>query len=308
MELFRSNIMISKTVGRIIKHIRKPILTFDPRKTFFQLRIVWLTIIGILGFTMYSGILIEPGLSTTLCRTGECYADFIEQYQFQIGLLAILVPILAVYAAQHRSAISVEQIRQSEIQNRFTNFYKHREEFDKYIRAHKETAWLNNTTIIHSKIFPLANEGNYRVQQEFIDNCVKYVQILKLGLEDWFQYDLADDIDKTDKLASCNYLNRDLTPINTDAENELGFGFFSFIYHKGALTRIKNYQIPHYARVNALCNDKEKRLGILNTLVELEKFIILITDFDEQCRLSELDGVSDIRSLIEENHNYIKGV
>jgi len=106
---------------------------FSPDKSFFQLGIVWLTfaIIFITSITLIYGVTTTE--SYTGCMSAACFETFITSYKLPMGVLSLLIPLGAIYAAQHRSELTIAQIRASERQNILNNYYDSINDFGNYL-------------------------------------------------------------------------------------------------------------------------------------------------------------------------------
>ncbi|WDE07667.1 hypothetical protein SG34_012675 [Thalassomonas viridans] len=142
---------------------------FDPRKYFFQLWTVRFAVISVLSIIALTIWGLEKEYTFQLCKTTVCYNDFVRDFKFQLGLLASLIPILAVCAAQHRSVISLEQIKVAEAQNTFANHFKHQEEFEKYIKGRDELAWIDDCNSLHRAIFTQSKQGDYTISFTYMN-------------------------------------------------------------------------------------------------------------------------------------------
>lgn len=95
---------------------------------------------------------------------GMNYVIF-DLFKAPLAILGFGIPILGLLGINHRSAQTKRQIQLSELQNNFTNYYKHIDEFDKYIveTLHGEK-WFKSSMErrhLHKKLFPKASEGQY---------------------------------------------------------------------------------------------------------------------------------------------------
>jgi hypothetical protein len=83
-----------------------------------------------------------------------------------LAIAALIIPIVALLAANHRSEQTKEQIRVTNAQNVFSNYYKHIDEFNKYLssRVDKEV----DLRFSHSNIYPYASMGDYSLSEKLI--------------------------------------------------------------------------------------------------------------------------------------------
>ncbi|MEN4749727.1 hypothetical protein ABEH28_08135 [Pseudomonas sp. Ps21-P2] len=166
-------------------------LDFDPHVTFLKLKSVAYVIITILVSALLITLTIlvfTPNLKFN--PSSEGWNNAIEIFKFPLGLLAVSIPLIALFAANHRSVqskaqmeLTQSQIKLSNIQleltqsnNHLTNYYKHVDEFQKYLETH-----VNNLEFIdgnkaqvayprklHKMIFPGAKRGALKVDEDFI--------------------------------------------------------------------------------------------------------------------------------------------
>ena len=150
---------------------------FNPNVSFFRLAIVWSTLFFIVGLSLLLIAIANYGTNYQLCSSTDCYNNFITQFKLPLGILSLLIPLGAIYAVQHRSEQSLAQIKTSEGQNNFVNYYKHLEEFEKYLKskAIDTKVYVNQT---HAEIFQGSRDGDFNIlnsTQELIAN--KYLEI-----------------------------------------------------------------------------------------------------------------------------------
>ncbi|MBO0154594.1 MULTISPECIES: hypothetical protein [Vibrio] len=83
----------------------------------------------------------------------------------------MIIPIVALLAANHRSEQTKEQIRVTNQQNNFANYYKHIEEYEKYAMtiADYEEISRRNIRRNHKLLFSRAIDGDYSVSTELLE-------------------------------------------------------------------------------------------------------------------------------------------
>lgn len=89
------------------------------------------------------------------------FNDFISIFRFPLGILTLIIPIVALLAANHRSEQTKEQIRVTADQNNFANYYKHLEEFVKYVDKQECAEYTSGARYIHKMLYPDAQLGRY---------------------------------------------------------------------------------------------------------------------------------------------------
>lgn len=151
---------------------------FDPEKAFFQLPIVWGTVVLFVtvAIILTAIILTNSSLKIDLSYTG--FNLWITIHKLPLAILALLIPVIAVLAANHRSEQTKESISLTKSQNRFSNYYKHLEEFTKYTtKLEEKYAGLKiNTRKLHGHLFKDSRIGNYLIPEEISINLQKELQ------------------------------------------------------------------------------------------------------------------------------------
>ncbi len=115
--------------------MKKQSVFFDPETSFFKLPIVWYVVfvIGLAAWTVTDEILTHGDYQ--YIGTAEAFNTMASDFKVPLGILSLLIPIVAVMTAHHRSEMTLKQIRESQAQNNFSNYYKHIEEFEKTYQA-----------------------------------------------------------------------------------------------------------------------------------------------------------------------------
>lgn len=137
-------------------------LMFDPEKSFFSLPIVWFTV----GITvLFSGlvcflIVLNDNLAFDLTSKGFNYAIVI--FKVPLGILALLIPIVALLAGNHRSEQTAHHMSVLRSQNNFQNYRQHRDDFKQYCAdvAGDRFCTIDNPNKYHSDLFPKAKDGD----------------------------------------------------------------------------------------------------------------------------------------------------
>lgn len=125
----------------------------------------------ILGGALTVGTTVAIGYHTnlSLCFTATCFNNLLEFFKVPIRLLAATLSIIGLIALAHRSEQSAKQIKLSESQNNFSNYYKHREEFIKNFEDKQKSQWPPKLIKIegdaiefHHVLYPGARRGDYK--------------------------------------------------------------------------------------------------------------------------------------------------
>ena len=158
---------------------------FDPNTSFLNLRIVRQTFGYLLAIalTITVAIIYNDNLTANFSYAG--FNNALTIFKVPLGILASIIPIIALLATNHRSEQTKEQIRLTNENANFSNYYKHTEEFEVFIEKHalKDGLKVEYPRKLHKTIFPHAKKGNYRVPSsinEHIDDClIKIVDAAK---------------------------------------------------------------------------------------------------------------------------------
>jgi hypothetical protein len=158
---------------------------FNPNVSFFSLTIVWVTFILITGIALLLIIIANSSINYQLCGSAECYNNFITLFKLPLGILSLLIPIGAIFAVQHRSEQSIAQIKTSEGQNNFVNYYKHLEEFGKYLKT-KSIDTKVHANQSHAVIFEEGRNGDFNISesiQKFIETVSSEIYLKLKAIE-----------------------------------------------------------------------------------------------------------------------------
>ena len=144
---------------------------FNPKKSFFELPVVrWaIGIHVVIAAASALAILItgDYGFSPT----ADGFNNFLHDFKFPIGVLAMLIPVMALLATNHKSEQAREEIKAAESHNNFVNYYKHIEEFEKF--SDEIGVKDFNHREFHRIVFSNARKGDFRVGSDikgFLDN------------------------------------------------------------------------------------------------------------------------------------------
>lgn len=159
-------------------------LDFDPHVTFLKLKsvaYVIITIVVVASLIALTILVFTPNLKFN--PSSEGWNNAIEIFKFPLGLLAVSIPLIALFAANHRSVQSKAQMELTQFQinltqtnNYITNYYKHVDEFQKYLGSHhfgfnekkEEHPKVAYPRKLHKVLFPEAKMGILTVDKEFV--------------------------------------------------------------------------------------------------------------------------------------------
>ncbi|QNH05393.1 hypothetical protein HNQ27_22420 [Pseudomonas sp. B11D7D] len=159
---------------------------FDPNKSFIELPIaIWTTAIFLaIAALITATIVANSDLNFAPTHEGFNYAA--NAFKFPLGILATLIPIIALLAANHKSEQTKEQMRLASTNNNFTNYFKHLSEFESYIEKHQEDKSIIIKSIrnLHKLSFPYAKLGNYQASNSLIKKSEETIEKIIHGIEE----------------------------------------------------------------------------------------------------------------------------
>lgn len=172
---------------------------FDPHTSFLHLPIVKFTAFSLVAVSLFWGgvIVVNSKVDWDLSYIG--FNHFLVVFRFPLGILAIIIPVIALLAANHRSEQTKEQIKVTNEQNIFSNYYKHIDEFSKYI-ALKDGGFENGIKVeprySHSLVFPYAKDGDYSISNDLIEIIIDLMLIPLKTLNACLDANLGESMDE----------------------------------------------------------------------------------------------------------------
>lgn len=158
-------------------------------------------LIPIICGSVLAGLIYKYSDVGNLCASSECIQNFFDRFKFPITVAGMALPFIALVAAIQRSKETSLQISLASMQygeaiknNRFGNYLKHREGFDKLIdgynkRAKGETVQkpIIETPSLYADIFPDSgfNNRNWHGQhdEKLLDAIEKNSATLMLQMQ-----------------------------------------------------------------------------------------------------------------------------
>tara|TARA_R110002072_G_scaffold12295_3_gene53565 strand:- start:2479 stop:3345 length:867 start_codon:yes stop_codon:yes gene_type:complete len=151
---------------------------FNPEKSLLSLNVVRLTILFVAGLAAIISWTIVESEQLYLHRwdtSSDGWNQFVRTFQVPLGLIAFLIPILAFFAANHRSEQTKEQIIRTTSSSNFSNFLAHRTELEKEIRSILGGAGklvVENEKQLYETLYPRAREGDLSLNEDLRDSLV----------------------------------------------------------------------------------------------------------------------------------------
>ena len=125
-------------------------------KKLFEIKEFWISLsVPIILAAIFASI-IAANSELTLDLSYNGFNKFIDIFKFPMGVLALIFPLVALVATNHRSRQSATQIKQGREQNTFSNFYKHKESFHNMTERLEKRYDITffEPDQLYSKIFP----------------------------------------------------------------------------------------------------------------------------------------------------------
>lgn len=199
-------------VYQSIKKFIKSLFCFDPHESFFNLFVVRFFFFFGFSLSILSALIIifNSDLTTDWSYVG--FNSAVSIFKVPLGIIASLIPIIAVLAANHRSEQTREQIKIGLQQNIFTNYYKHLEEFIKHCdRLDLDHGYnVTNKYKLHHSIFYKVKNGDneispvyHKLTEIYCKNILELLRKLKVRKRECQSYvfrELNENIDSIKRL------------------------------------------------------------------------------------------------------------
>ncbi|WP_330961181.1 hypothetical protein [Photobacterium sp. 53610] len=263
---------------------------FDPNKSFLSLGVVWIVIGLLTGIAVLisAAIIVNSFLVWDFSYLG--FNNFIVVFKVPLGVLALIIPLVALLAANHRSEQTKEQIRLNGIQNNFSNYYKHREEFEKWLEQFNFRN-MKGARIIHDQIFPNSKSGDYTISDQLIFDIESLKNSIEVIAEDFKR-------DNKIKLSTIQGYGQSMTTILSYYLTEYTYRELELFYKDG------KYNIIDYTENNNSLNiikklimNSEIILGQINKVCEFDG--VNLIDFNLKKRFSQFYEPIDINKVLE---------
>jgi len=216
---------------------------------------------------------------------------FLSDFGFPISILALIIPASALIATMHRSTQLSTQINLLMNQNNFANYYKHLEEFEKYINAEileREKELIEGGTLkVYRCCFPETRNGIYDVNSRFV---AKLERITK---------SIFDDLHEA---ASNGGKMNEILKIFNDHQQALcnlcGIGFYYFDVPSVMKAIPQNKEANVEQRI--INNMRSIFIHRLTTIFIILKFGIINTeDFLNSQKLLDLEFIDEVKQRIK---------
>ncbi|MEM1190703.1 MAG: hypothetical protein AAGI72_19375 [Pseudomonadota bacterium] len=128
---------------------------------------------------------------------GDAYTEFLKIHRLPIGVLAALIPLLALVAANHRSIQSAANLKAQLAHNAFTNYYTHRDLFEHFALDKAGEAERHiDTHRLHQFLYPEGPAGILQIDPNlppaFSLLSINIIELWKLLSSDLFDPSLPE--------------------------------------------------------------------------------------------------------------------
>ncbi|MDV6251655.1 hypothetical protein [Vibrio sp. EA2] len=162
---------------------KNPMRLFEeqPDVRFFGLRLVkFVSVIfgSVFFFTLAVTLLDTSALDWKLNVDGLKFF-FLDAMKVPGSILAFYLAVLGLIGANHRSEQTKRQIEEARVQNDFSNYYKHREEFFKYVDGINKNGHFitSSMTTFHQTLYPDSRNRNFSVSRKQIRRLDRYINL-----------------------------------------------------------------------------------------------------------------------------------
>lgn len=170
------------------------------------------------------------------CISSACVQTFVGYFKYPITIAGLAIPLVAMTAAIHRSKetsvqikYAAKQLAEAQLNNRFGNYLKHRESFEKLLEGYcarenevKSRGLVVSSQKIYTKVFPDSGFNNPDWaglhKKEFIDGLDARVESIMS------QKDRGADFDCALFINDLSYLSHEL---------QIGYSSYMWVVMKG---------------------------------------------------------------------------
>lgn len=110
---------------------------------------------------------------------------FLDAMKVPGSILAFYLAVLGLIGANHRSEQTKKQISATGEQNRFSNYFKHLEEFKKHVDGleYRDKIDMTKLRLLHDNVFPRAYDfGEYSIDRRQLDKIVGLLLAIEVFL------------------------------------------------------------------------------------------------------------------------------
>lgn len=137
-------------------------------KKITQLSVFWIAIAVPVFFSVSAALVIVYSSDLVFDPSYMGFNKSVEVFRVPIGLLSLVFPFVALVAAYHRSDQTAMQIRITDEQNTFANYFSHREEYFKVLKGleEKHNIRIFDANQLYKMMFPFNSVSGVSVTPE----------------------------------------------------------------------------------------------------------------------------------------------
>jgi len=149
-------------------------MKLDPKRNLLKQPVFWIVNMFLLVVSGFIAVSIIQNGEYSLSLTVSGFRMFMNDFKFPITISALIIPASALIATIHRSEQLSTQIGLLMDQNNFANYYKHFEEFEKYLerqfKNRDKRAIDGREYEVYRSFYTKAREGDYQPSVLLIDS------------------------------------------------------------------------------------------------------------------------------------------
>lgn len=167
---------------------------FEPHSSFLRLKSFWVPFLVIVGIfvALWWRTCVDNNLKFD--RYNWSVKDMYEWFKYPLWVLALLIPVIGLFNANHKSEQARAAMEQTESQNNFANYYKHLEEFIKHCNSVEKGFNKGGLEIkdrrLHSNLFPCAKSGGLSISEKELNLFFSHIEELDGALQKFSQMKL----------------------------------------------------------------------------------------------------------------------
>lgn len=139
---------------------------FDPHTSFLKLPSFWAPFIIIL--LLFSLLCWKVASDNQLVLSWNWTVQgMYEWFRIPFWVLALLIPVIGLFNANHKSEQARAAMELTRSQNNFANYFKHFDEFKVHMKA-VEISGDVNLRAMHKIVFPMCTRGVHRPSDDFL--------------------------------------------------------------------------------------------------------------------------------------------
>lgn len=165
------NFLVSSSLYLPIILPEIPIVNYEKKIT--SLKSFWISSSFFLVATLLSSILIIINTPLSWSFDADGFNGFLSTFSFPLKLIAGYLAVVGFISLNHRSEQTSRQISLTEENQKFTNYFKHREEFAVYCGEYQgklQPPPISDVRKYHGQLFPNVRDGDFGFNQDVVES------------------------------------------------------------------------------------------------------------------------------------------